>query len=105
MADLAQTLQHSDFTLESAHAGIRAAFADRIIGIGRLPIQALKVSRPSPVAAGNSEPAPECYALMGLGSHGATHAPLAAEAIASSLCGAPSPLPRELSHLTRLNRF
>ncbi len=105
MSDLAQTLKHEDFTLTSPHAGIRTAFADRIIGAGRLPAHRLSAAITDPCNASPSNATPDCYALMGLGSHGATHAPLAAEAIISALCGAPSPLPRDLANLTRLDRF
>jgi len=105
ISDLAQTLQHRDFTLASPHAGIRTVFSDRVIGAGLLPARTLKTARMDHSMGQTSGPAPACYALMGLGSHGATHAPLAAEAIVSAVCGAPSPLPRDLAHSTRLDRF
>ena len=105
MSDLAQTLQHRDFTLTSAHAGIRTTFSDRVIGAGLLPTDALTTAIMDQGVGQHLEPMPACYALMGLGSHGATHAPLAAEAIVSAFCGAPSPLPRDLAHLIRLDRF
>ena len=105
MADLAQTLNHRDFTLTAPHAGIRTTFSDRVIGAGLLPAHTISTAIMAKPNAQLSGPAPACYALMGLGSHGATHAPLAAEAIVSALCGAPSPLPRDLTHLTRLDRF
>ena len=105
MSDLAQTLQHRDFTLTTPHAGIRTAFSDRVIGAGLLPTNALTTGIMDQGVDQNLEPMPACYALMGLGSHGATHAPLAAEAIVSAFCGAPSPLPKDLAHLMRLDRF
>ena len=105
MSDLAQTLNHRDFTLTAPHAGIRTTFSDRVIGAGLLPAHTITTATMDQPSAHTSGPAPACYALMGLGSHGATHAPLAAEAIVSALCGAPSPLPRDLTHLTRLDRF
>ncbi len=43
--------------------------------------------------------------LAGLGSRGFCLAPLLAEHLIASLLGHPSPLPRQLSHLTESGRF
>lgn len=43
--------------------------------------------------------------LTGLGSRGFCLAPLLAEHLVAEVVGAPSPLPRELSHMARIGRF
>lgn len=89
---LSEFLGHARFDVISEHAGVRMAYPDRKIGFGSIRPSSL-VQPPK-----HEEPFdasyPRLYALTGLGSHGLTHSHLAAEAIISSIVGAPSINPR-----------
>ena len=89
---LSEFLGHTRFEVMSEHAGVRVAYPDRKIGFGSIsPSNLAQLPKHGdPFEA----PYPRLFALTGLGSHGLTHAPLAAEAIISSIVGAPSINPR-----------
>ena len=89
---LSEFLGHTRFEVMSEHAGVRVAYPDRKIGFGS--ISPSNLAQPPKHGAPFEVPYPRLYALTGLGSHGLTHAPLAAEAIISSIVGAPSINPR-----------
>ena len=91
--------------LRRAHQGYRIALPDRTPVVGRLPIGALKNLASSTKLAPGLTDASGLMVLMGLGSHGATLGPLAAEAITSQVVGVPSPLPRDHLQLLRPDRF
>lgn len=93
--------------------GVRAATADRLPAMGRLPDETFSSvwAAQAQARAGAAPPEPgaglsrRLLTLTGFGARGFAHAPLLAEALASQLCGEPSPLERaalEALHPARL---
>lgn len=81
-------------------SGVRATTPDRLPVSGSLPEYGFEDhwrawARGGPMANANDPKAARpAIALTGMGSRGFAHAPLLAEALASDLCGEPSPLER-----------
>jgi tRNA 5-methylaminomethyl-2-thiouridine biosynthesis bifunctional protein len=95
LPDIASTLSGE----AESWAGVRATTPDRLPVAGTLPDtnfdetwRAAARGGPWPELAGG---APAHIILSGFGSRGFAHAPLLAEALASDLCGEPSPLERD----------
>lgn len=88
----------------AAIAGVRPRIAGRIDLAklhGRAAIRASTADQ-MPVVG---ELAPGLYVFTGLGSRGFTTAPLLAEHLAATICGAPSPLPADISRLVEPPRL
>lgn len=84
--------------------GIRAATRDRLPLVGPLPAP-LTARQATQVTLATLPRLPGLHVLLGLGARGMVWAPLAAEHLASQLCGEPSPLERPLARLLDPARF
>jgi tRNA 5-methylaminomethyl-2-thiouridine biosynthesis bifunctional protein len=84
--------------------GIRAATRDRLPLVGTLPAPMLP-KEATQVTLATLPRMTGLHALLGLGARGMVWAPLAAELLASQLCGEPLPLEQKLVRLIDPARF
>jgi tRNA 5-methylaminomethyl-2-thiouridine biosynthesis bifunctional protein len=98
------TAQGIDAGSLRGRVGIRTATRDRLPLVGPLPAP-LTARQATQVTPATLPRLPGLHALLGLGARGMVWAPLAAEHLASQLCGEPSPLERPLARLLDPARF
>jgi tRNA 5-methylaminomethyl-2-thiouridine biosynthesis bifunctional protein len=96
--------QGIDASTLDGRIGIRAAPRDRLPLVGMLPAL-MTTKEAAQVTLATLPRMAGLHALLGLGARGMVWAPLAAELLASQLCGEPLPLEQKLVRLIDPARF
>lgn len=98
------TVQGIDASTLDGRVGIRAATRDRLPLVGPLPAL-MSPKEAAQVTLATLPRMTGLHALLGLGARGMLWAPLAAELLASQLCGEPLPIEQKLVRLMDPARF